>query len=194
MYNGYFYTHAYGLPPRFPDYGSIEFIQESANEFLGTQKTLSAEVLGRGNPPKRPTKKPDEEGYAEAQTEYQEKIHLCAKLSENFYEGMYIKQDFDLLLELLHELFSKDYCSFLDTEFAGAAVDFETYDDLLRSVSVAEINSSLHNSANAKHTSVSGQICPSDQLLDPQRECALAGEPLSGGSSISPGVLCLAAL
>ena len=28
--------------------------------------------------------------------------------TEKFYEGIYIKQDFDLLLEKCHELFSKD--------------------------------------------------------------------------------------
>ena len=106
--HGYFYAHGYGLTPGFPDTGRIELIQESANGFWGTQKTLSVEVLGRGNPLKRPTKKPDEEGYAEAQAKYQEKIQQYAKLSEKFYEGIYIKQDFDLLLELFHELFSKD--------------------------------------------------------------------------------------
>ena len=45
---------------------------------------------------------------AALEIEYQEETQQYAKLSEKFYEGIYIKQDFDLLLELFHKLFSKD--------------------------------------------------------------------------------------
>ena len=75
------------------------------------EKTTPPEVLARGNPPSVPKIKPHEEGYLEAQAKYQEKLREYAAVSEKFYEGIYIKEDFDILLERCHELFSRDLFS-----------------------------------------------------------------------------------
>ena len=44
----------------------------------------------------------------EAQAKYQEKLRDYAALSQKFYEGICVKEDFDILLEKCHELFSRD--------------------------------------------------------------------------------------
>ena len=106
--NRYFHAHGYGLPRGFPDPGSLSLIRESADLFWGLEKTLSPEVLARGESPKYPKSSPDDEGYAAAHAEYQDKIQRYAVITETFYEGIYIKTDFDLMLELFHELSSKD--------------------------------------------------------------------------------------
>ena len=81
---------------------------ESANLFWGVEKTTPPEVLARGDPPEVPKVQPREEGYMEAQAKYQEKLRDYAALSQKFYEGIYIKEDFAILLEKCHELFSRD--------------------------------------------------------------------------------------
>ena len=101
---GYYYAHGLGLSPKFPDKGSLELVMESANLFWGVEKTTPPEVLAKSNPPAVPKIKPHEEGYMEAQ----EKLRDYAALSQKFYEGIYIKEDFDVLLERCHELFSRD--------------------------------------------------------------------------------------
>ena len=202
-----FCTHGYGLPPGFPDAGSLPLIQQSANAFCGPEKPEAPRFL-QGKPFKDPTIGQEEGGYAAAHAEYQDKIQYYAKITEKFYEDIYIKKDFDLLIELFHELFSQDlfarilkhrndeaehckysitfpgsghvyydspstmsfdpqlilrklkkaefspesafgskafkelcaYCSFLHKEFAREriAADFESYDDLLRSINISE--------------------------------------------------------
>ena len=107
---GYYYAHGFGLSPRFPDLGEISLIMKSADLFLfwGLKKTTPPEALARGEPPPVPEIAPHEEGYIEAQAKYQEKLRNYNALSEKFYEGIYMKEDFDLLLEKCHELFSRD--------------------------------------------------------------------------------------
>ena len=81
---------------------------ESANLFWGVEKTTPPEVVARGDPSEVPQVQPHEEGYMEAQAKYQEKLRDYAALSQKFYEGIYIKEDFATLLEKCHELFSRD--------------------------------------------------------------------------------------
>ena len=205
---GYYYAHGLGLRSKFPDQGNVGLVMDSANLFWGVEKTIPPEALARGNPPAVPKIQPHEEGYMEAQAKCQEKLRDYSALSQKFYEGIYIKEDFDLLLEKCHELVSKDlfahiskhrddeaerrkyavhfestgetfydspcaikfdpqliykkckrvgfspeskfvsraykelsgYCAFLETEFSRqhSAMDFDSYDELLRSINVAE--------------------------------------------------------
>ena len=205
---GYFYKHGFGLRPKFPDLESIALISQSAELFWGIKKTTPPEALSRGNPPEALKIQPDEEGYAEAKDKYDDRLKEYNALSQKYYEDIYIKQDFDSLLEIMLELFSTDvfahirkhkdnederrkyyvhfpsrgetffdsplaikfdpqliyrrckkssfepkskfvsraykelagYCTFLETEFARqhSAMDFDSYDDLLRSINVAE--------------------------------------------------------
>ena len=58
----------------FPDARSLRLIQQSANDFWGPEKTLSAEVLAREGPPKYPTIGQSEAGHAAADAEYQDQI------------------------------------------------------------------------------------------------------------------------
>ena len=134
---GYYYAHGHGLSPNFPDQDSLGLIFESASNFGGMEKTTPPEVLARGNPPSVPRIKPREERYL-AQAKYQERLREYAAVSEKFYEGIYIKEDFDILLERCHELFSRDLFSHIskhrgdETERRKSSVHFESMRDLLR--------------------------------------------------------------
>ena len=208
---GYYYAHGYGLSSRVPDQRHIARVHDAAYRFWGPETTLAPEALARGSPPAIPKLQPCEEGsegYLEAQAKCQEKLREYAAISDKFYEGIYIKEDFDLLLEKCHELFSRDlfshiskhrddeserrkyavhfrstgetfydspyaikfdpqliykklrraefspqskfvsrarkelsgYCAFLETEFScqRATLEFDSYEDLLRSINIAE--------------------------------------------------------
>ena len=202
------HAHGYGLSPRVPDQRHIPRVHDAAYRFWGPETTLTPEALARGSPPAVPKLQPHEEGYLEAQAKYQEKLREYAAISEKFYEGIYIKEDFGILLEKCHELFSRDlfshiskhrddeaerrkysvhfrstgetfydspyaikfdpqliykklkraefspqskfvsraykelsgYCAFLETEFSRqrATMEFDSYEDLLRSINIAE--------------------------------------------------------
>ena len=105
---GYYYAHGLGLNSKFSDQGNVGLVMDSANLFWGVEKTIPPEALAIGNPPAAPKIQPHEEGYMEAQAKCQEKLKDYSALSQKFYEGIYIKEDFDLLLEKCHELVSKD--------------------------------------------------------------------------------------
>ena len=105
------YAHGYGLSPRVPDQHHIPRVHDAAYRFWGPETTLTPEALARGSPPAVPKLQPHEEGYLAAQAKYQEKLREYAARSEKFYEGIYIKEDFDILLEKCHELFSRDLFS-----------------------------------------------------------------------------------
>ena len=176
---------------------------------IALERTIKPpEALARGEEPAVPKIKPHEEGYMEAMTKYQEKLRDYKALSQKLYEGISINEDFDVLLEICHELFSRDlfshiskhrgdeaerrkysvhfkstgethhdspfaikfdpqliykkcrrskfspksnfvsrarkellgYCTLLETELARqhSAMDFDSYDDLLRSINIAE--------------------------------------------------------
>ena len=108
---GYYYAHGYGLSSRVPDQHHIPRVHDAAYRFWGPETTLTPEALARGSPPAIPKLQPHEEGYLEAQAKCQEKLREYAAISEKFFEGIYIKEDFDLLLEKCHELFSRDLFS-----------------------------------------------------------------------------------
>ena len=134
---GYYYAHGHGLSPNFPNQDSPGLIFESASNFWGPETTLPPEALARGERPPVPKIQPHEEGYLEAQAKYQERLREYAAISEKFYEGVYIKEDFDILLERCHELFSRDLFSRIskhrgdETERRKYSVHFE-WRDLLR--------------------------------------------------------------
>ena len=55
-------------------------VADLANAFCGPEKTLRAEVLARGGPPRYPTIRPSQERYAAAHAEYEKKILYYAKI------------------------------------------------------------------------------------------------------------------